>query len=90
MLLVSYDISDNKVRSRFAKLLEQFGARVQYSVFEIRNSERLLELLKAEIEGHFSKLFSGGDNVRIYKVSLDKTISYGNALHRENPVLYLD
>ena len=90
MLLVSYDISDNRVRSRFAKLLERFGARVQYSVFEIRNSERLLDLLKAEIEGHFSSLFTGADNVRIYEIDRNKTISYGNALHREQDVLFLD
>ncbi|WGK68198.1 CRISPR-associated endonuclease Cas2 [Candidatus Haliotispira prima] len=90
MLLISYDISDNKLRSRFAKLLERYGERVQYSVFEVRNSERLLNLLKTEIEGRYSKFFTGADNIRIYQVNNNQTISYGNALHREQNVLYLE
>ncbi len=31
MIIVSYDISDNKVRARFAKFLMQYGDRLQYS-----------------------------------------------------------
>lgn len=30
MIIVSYDISDNKVRGRFAKFLMQYGDRLQY------------------------------------------------------------
>ena len=32
--LVSYDIPDTKRRTKLAKTLEDFGDRVQYSVFE--------------------------------------------------------
>ena len=32
--LVSYDIPDDKRRTKFAKIFEDFGDRVQYSVFE--------------------------------------------------------
>jgi len=33
-IVISYDISDNKRRTKVAKTLEDFGKRVQYSVFE--------------------------------------------------------
>jgi len=34
IVLVAYDIPSNRRRARVAKLLIQFGERVQYSVFE--------------------------------------------------------
>jgi len=35
-VVVAYDISDDRRRERVAKILEGFGERVQYSVFECR------------------------------------------------------
>jgi len=46
MLLVSYDISNDKLRTRFAKYLSKYGNRLQYSVFEIKNSDRIIEILQ--------------------------------------------
>ena len=34
MYLISYDISSNKIRTKLAKKLLNYGKRVQYSVFE--------------------------------------------------------
>ena len=35
MIIISYDIKEDKVRSKFAKMLEKNGAiRLQYSVYE--------------------------------------------------------
>lgn len=42
MIVVSYDISDDKLRTKFSKYLSKFGHRLQYSVFEIDNSTRIL------------------------------------------------
>lgn len=39
MYLVSYDISSDKLRSKVAKELLNYGRRVQYSVFECRISQ---------------------------------------------------
>ena len=37
MLVVSYDIKDDKLRTKFSKMLTKNGAvRLQYSVYEIR------------------------------------------------------
>jgi len=33
-VLISYDISDDKVRTKLAKRLKDFGKRAQFSVFE--------------------------------------------------------
>jgi len=38
VIIVAYDISNNKVRTQFSKFLEKYGVRVQFSVFEIQNS----------------------------------------------------
>ncbi|MGB9861547.1 MAG: CRISPR-associated endonuclease Cas2 [Candidatus Bipolaricaulaceae bacterium] len=35
-VVVAYDISDDRRRERVAKILEGYGERVQYSVFECR------------------------------------------------------
>ncbi len=43
--IVSYDISSNKLRRKIAKELENYGIRVQYSVFECDlDSERYQEM----------------------------------------------
>lgn len=48
--LVSYDISDPKRLRRVARMLEGFGVRLQYSVFECPLDEMRLARLKAELE----------------------------------------
>ena len=55
MIIVSYDISDDKLRTKFSKYLEKYGHRIQYSVFEIDNSERLLDNIVNEIKNRFEK-----------------------------------
>ena len=43
MVIVSYDISNDKLRTSFAKYLSRFGHRIQHSVFEIDNSKRIVD-----------------------------------------------
>ncbi len=47
--LISYDLSNNKKRTKLAKILENFGTRIQYSLFEFN-------LTKAEKTELFHKL----------------------------------
>ena len=42
MILISYDIADDKLRARFAKYILKYGHRIQYSVYEIDNSSRII------------------------------------------------
>jgi len=46
--LVCYDISDAKRLRRVAKLMEAYGTRIQYSVFECPLDNLKLEKLKLE------------------------------------------
>jgi CRISPR-associated protein Cas2 len=60
--LVSYDISDDRKRSRVAKTLRDFGSRVQYSVFECIMNDKELEKLTTKLDSLISK----EESVRIY------------------------
>lgn len=89
MLVVSYDISNDKLRTQFSKMLVKHGGvRLQFSVFEINNSKRILDILKLKIEAMFSKRFGGGDSVFIFETDLHKSIKYGNAIHRDQDLLF--
>jgi CRISPR-associated protein Cas2 len=62
-ILVSYDIPDDRRRTRVMKALQDYGAHVQYSVFEcelsVEDYRRLRERLKKLINRR-------EDNVRFY------------------------
>jgi len=84
MLIVSYDITDDKTRTGFSKFLSRFGYRLQYSVFKVRNSDRVLNNIKAEIEGLYSKKFIETDSVMVFCLSRQcKVYSYGYAKNEE-------
>ena len=65
LYVVSYDIPDDKRRRKVAELLEGFGQRVQYSVFECDLSEKQYEMLKAKLR----KRIKDEDNLRFYPIS---------------------
>ncbi|MDD6934393.1 MAG: CRISPR-associated endonuclease Cas2 [Bacteroidales bacterium] len=89
MLVISYDIKDDKLRIRFSKMLTRNGAiRLQYSVYEVNNTHRHLDNLIVKIEGEYAKLFGGGDSIIIFDVSDVKLIKYGNAIHRDVDIVY--
>ena len=87
-LIVTYDISNDKLRNAFSKYLSKFGFRLQYSVFEIRNSERLLENIKVKITSYFEKQFEQSDSVIIFHLSshCEKTC-FGYAKNNDEDVL---
>lgn len=89
MLVVSYDISDDKLRTKFSKMLTKYGAvRLQYSVYEVNNTNRVMDNLIAMIEETFAKKFDGDDSVIIFDVSGVKLRKYGNAIHRDTDIVY--
>ena len=57
MLYISYDFSNDKTRTKFAKFLNKFGIKKQYSVYMIKNSERLLENILIEIKKTYKNKF---------------------------------
>jgi len=89
MLVISYDISNDKLRTRFSKMLTKYGAiRLQFSVYEVNNTDRIINNITAMIEEKFANCFDGGDSVIIFDVSDVKLKKYGNAIHRDTDVVY--
>ena len=90
MIIVSYDIKNTKVRTQFAKMLRSQGAiRLQFSVYEVNNTQRIIDNIKLNIIERFSKLFTGADSVLIFDAPNAKVEKYGNAIHRDQDVVYL-
>ena len=90
MLLVSYDISDTKVRTKLAKFLNKFGRKLQYSVYGLRNSRRVLRNIQDEIELRYKKGLGGGDSVFIAplcEACKSKITRYGYARNDEKEVV---
>ncbi len=77
LVLVIYDIISNKRRSKFVKLMESFGVRVQKSAFEMIITEAQYSLLIGKIP----KLISAEDNIRVYKLSIrGEIVSWGSGM----------
>ena len=47
---VAYDITDDKRRNKVAKILKDFGNRIQFSVFECNTDRRALLRLQSRLE----------------------------------------
>ena len=88
MIIVSYDITDDKMRTNFSKMLKKNGAiRLQFYVYEISNTKRIVDNLIAKIEA-YTKHFTADDSVILFDVDTDKLTKYGNAIHRDKPIVY--
>lgn len=91
MLVVSYDIHNGKLRNRFSKMLQKNGAiRLQFSVYEVNNTDRLMDLLREKIRNEFMPLFDGGDSVMVFDVNGERVEKYGNAIHRDADMVWME
>jgi len=93
MFIVSYDISSDRKRSKFSKFLQSYGEKVQYSVYTIKNSPRILGIVLAEIEHRYRKTFEPTDSIYIFRICdgcMKKIVRYGSASHEEKDVVFLD
>lgn len=88
MILISYDISDDKKRAKFAKYLSKFGHRLQYSVYEIENSEHILDNITADLNNKFMKTFEQSDSVYVIRLNPNCNIQrYGYAKNEESDII---
>ena len=91
MLIISYDIKDDKLRTRFSKFIKKYGHRLQYSVFEIDNSKRILDNVKREITNSFEQDFGQTDSVMIIETSENcKITKWGYAKNDDCCVIVVD
>lgn len=70
-------------------MLTKNGAiRLQFSVYELSNTNRHIDNLKVKIE-KFATHFSGGDSVIVFEVNQSSMMKYGNAIHRDTDIVFL-
>ena len=67
-VVISYDISDDKRRLKAMKALQDYGTRVQYSVFECRLQANQLAKLKRRLKPCVRE---AQDSIRFYAISAD-------------------
>ena len=89
LILVSYDIPDDRRRTRLAHVLKDFGQRVQYSVFECRLDPDQLERLRQRV---LRRIDPERDNVRFYRLCATcagEVEAHGIAQILEEPEVYI-
>ena len=64
--LVTYDITNDRRRTKLAKMLKDYGQRVQYSVFECNMDNKLLKSLT---DRALKLLNIEEDSLRIYELT---------------------
>lgn len=88
MIIISYDISNDKKRAKFNKYIRKFGHMLQYSVYEIENSPRVLNNILADINNKWIKQFDQSDSVYVFKLSNScEVIKYGFAKNEDEDLL---
>ncbi len=81
LVLVVYDIPDDKRRNKLATFLEGYGRRVQYSVFECFLSLAEMRQLHQKIARRVNEK---EDNVRLYWITKDTLGFIGNSIDNRN------
>ena len=88
MIIISYDIENDKTRNKFMKMLVKNGAiRLQFSVYEVNNTKRVIDNITTKIND-YAKHFTPNDSVVVFEASSDSVKKYGNAIHRDKEILY--
>lgn len=91
MIIVTYDIANDKLRGKFSKYLSKYGYRLQYSVFKIKNSQRMLKNIISEINTNFGPKFKQEDSVIIFHLSNQcKQYSFGYAKNENEELMIID
>ena len=89
MHLVAYDISSPKRLRRVAKTCEDYGVRVEYSVFECDLSEQKFQTFWREINSYID---DEADSLLAYTLCagcVKKTLSAGSVVRPRKVLLYI-
>jgi len=89
LVLVTYDIPDNKRRTKLATFLEGYGRRVQKSVFECFLSLGEMRALHQQVQ---RRIKLEEDNVRFYWIAADalpRTLTLGSPPPEPPPDFYI-
>jgi len=89
LIVVSYDVQNDRRRTRLAHALKDFGQRVQYSVFEARLKAEQLDTLRQRIE---TLIDPAEDKVRVYRLCAECSEQVeirGHGAVTEDPEVYV-
>jgi len=89
LVLVIYDIPDNRRRTKLATFLEGYGRRVQKSAFECFLSLSEMKALHANVQ---KRVQPEEDNVRFYWIAADampRTLTIGSDPPQPPPEVYI-
>ena len=88
MIIISYDIVNDKKRARINRYIRKFGHMLRYSVYEIENSERILNNIITDINNRWLKEFDQTDSVYVFKMSSSCQVEkYGYARNEDTELL---
>ena len=86
LMVVAFDISDNKKRRKITKFLLARVTRVQRSVFECKGNHAF----RKKLMDYFSDFYGDGYNIRMYTLSIDaEVISHGEIMEAELEDFYI-
>lgn len=66
LYVISYDITETRVRNKISKILEGYGRRIQFSVFECELEEKIFSRLYERLLEQ--TIDSESDSIRIYRL----------------------
>lgn len=87
MMILTYDIENDKLRSQFSKFIKVYGRRLQFSVYEIENSERYIKIITSQIKHKFEKEFGQSDSVMIFSIRNNDILRFGYAKNEETDLI---
>jgi CRISPR-associated protein Cas2 len=86
--IISYDISDDRRRTKVHAILSGFGAWTQYSLFECYLTSKELILLRARL----AQVLRADDNVRLYALChacRARVEAFGCSKQPQEPQVYI-
>jgi CRISPR-associated protein Cas2 len=87
-VIIAYDITDDKRLKKISKLLQNYGCRIQLSIFLILDTTKsIIEKISLELIKLMDK---NEDDIRIYKISLKDSISLNNAINLKSPTIFTE
>ena len=86
IVLIIYDITDDKHRRNLVKTLSSFGIRVQKSAFEARLNKRKYNKLLSKLD----KYYRDDDNIRIYRLQEYEEVKvYGTRNYADEEIIVI-
>ena len=90
MVVDTYDISNDKFKTYPDNFFPRFRNRIQYSVFEIDNSEKIVNNIVNDLKNKYEKSFSQEDSVIIFKLSSScEVLRFGYAKNDEKDFIII-